>query len=176
MGVKRVIKKATNRLKKFFKALVLKERSPKVLAMSFCVGVFIAFSPFVGLHTAMIFLISWLFSLNFAVTLSASLFINNPWTMAPVYSVDYFFGEWFFNKLLGLNSLSLNPCWMEPLNGLISKYTGIAGISFWSFMVGGNLLGLLVSAILYPVVRFVFERMSENMHNKDTNKNARVKW
>jgi len=166
------------KLKKFFQKLVLKERSPRVLAISFCVGVFVAFSPFVGFHTLMVFVISWLFSLNLPVTFSTSFFFNNPWTMVPVYSTNYFFGEWFLRKIIGLNPISMNPSWMEPLNSMIVKYTGISGISFWSFMIGGNLLGLLISVILYPVVRVIFERMSEAISNKETEeaKKTRLKW
>jgi len=158
--MKKIIKKTIKKLKKFLKKLVTKEKSPRVLAISFCVGVFIAFSPFIFLHTAMIFAISWMFSLNFAVVFSASFFVNNPWTMVPLYSTNYFFGEIFLQKVLGLNTLSLNPVWMEPVNNLICNYVGISGISFWSFIIGGNLLGLLISVILYPIVRFIFERMS----------------
>jgi len=168
----KIVKKSIKKVKFFLTKLVLKEKCPRVLAISFCVGVFIAFSPFIFLHTAMIFIVSWLFSLNLAVVFSASLFVNNPWTMVPIYSTDYFFGEIFLKNILGLNTFSLNPSWMEPVNNTLSSYIGIAGVSFWSFIIGGNLLGLLVSVILYPVVKFIFERMSQNVYSTDT----RVKW
>jgi len=169
--IKKSIQKSIKKLKKFLKKLVLKEKSPKVLALSFCIGVFIAFSPFIFLHTAMIFAVCWMFSLNFAVVFSASFFVNNPWTMVPIYSTDYFFGEIFLKKVLGLNTLSLNPSWMEPVNNIVSNYIGISGISFWSFIIGGNLLGLLISVMLYPIVKVVFERVSQGVCSRE----ARVK-
>ena len=46
-----------------------------------------------------------------------------------------------------------NPSWMEFINVPLRTYTGVEGISFWSFMIGGNLLGLLFSVMLYPVVK-----------------------
>lgn len=155
-----IIKLIVKPFKNFFEKLILKERRPKVLALSFCIGVYIAFCPFVFLHTAMVFALSWFFSLNLAVTLAASVFVNNPWTMLPIYSIDYFFGNWVF-KLFGVNPLMFNPCWMDRFNNIVFEYTGVSGISFWSFMVGGNLLGLLISVSLYPVVRLVFEKMAE---------------
>ena len=168
-GIKEMIIK---RIKEFFYKLALKEKSPRVLAVSVCVGVFISFSPFIFFHTIMIIASAWLFSLNLAAVMSASLFVNNPWTMVPVYSADYVFGEWFLRKIIGLNPLSLNPSWMLPLNNLIFKYTGISGISFWSFMIGGNLLGLIISVILYPVVKSIFKRMSRMIYKSKTD----IKW
>lgn len=145
--------------KSFFERLVLKERSPKVLALSFCFGVYIAFCPFVGFHTIMVIGLSWLLSLNFAVTLASSIFVNNPWTMVPIYSIDYFFGTWVF-KIFGIDPVASNPTWMNFFNQTLFKYTGVSGISFWAFMLGGNLLGLLISVILYPVAKRAFERIA----------------
>jgi len=164
------------RFKQFLYELALKEKNPQVLALSVCIGVFIAFSPFVCFHTLMIIVSAWLFSLNFAVVMAASLFVNNPWTMVPVYSTDYLFGEWFLRKVIGVDALSLNPFWMEPLNGFVYKYTGIAGISFWSFMIGGNLLGLLVSVILYPVVKSIFKRISKRISHMNRTSDTNIKW
>ena len=93
--------------KNFFEKLVLKERSPRILALSLCIGVYIAFCPFVGFHTVLVFALSWILSLNFSVTLASSVFVNNPWTMVPIYSVDYVFGDWIF-KLFGINSRQNN--------------------------------------------------------------------
>src|SRR5581483_10373754 len=72
------------------KNLADQEHCSTKLALSFCVGVYIAFSPFIGLHTVMTFIFVWLFGLNLAATFTASWLINNPWTMIPIYSTDYF--------------------------------------------------------------------------------------
>jgi len=150
--------------KNFFEKLVLKERNPNVLALSFSLGAFVAFSPFVCFHTVMIICFSWLFSLNLAVAFAVTWLINNPWTMVPVYSVNYIFGDWFLKRFVGLDPLTINPSWMAPINNFICKYTGISGISFWSFMIGGNLLGVAISVMLYPIVKVVFRRISHRMY------------
>lgn len=143
--------------KNFIEKLILKERRPKMLALSFCFGVYVAFCPFVGFHTIMIIVLTWLFSLNFAVALASSVFVNNPWTMLPIYSIDYCFGDLVF-KFFGANPCAFDPGWMQSFNDFLFRYTGVSGISFWSFMLGGNLLGILISVILYPVLKRVFER------------------
>ncbi len=146
-----------NRLRTFLFSLINKERCPRKLTLSFCVGIYIAFSPFVGLHTPMVFLFGWLFALNTPVLLSVSIFINNPWTMMPVYGLDHVVGCWLF-RLCNVDSMSWNPAWLTSCNVFLHKYLGTAGISFWAFFIGGNLLGLGIGAMVYPIVKRVFEK------------------
>lgn len=58
--------------------------SPHELAKSFAVGVFVAFTPFIGLHTVMALTLAWALRLNKAVALTGT-FVNNPWTIIFVY-------------------------------------------------------------------------------------------
>ena len=78
--------------------------------------------------------------------------------MAFVYAADYMAGDLLL-KFLGFSPMALNPHWMEAINGPLRIYTGVDGIAFWSFMVGGNLLGLLFGAMLYPIVKNAYLRM-----------------
>jgi len=148
-----MIKSMYNKIRSFIK----NERCPRRLAFSVSLAVFIAFSPFVGFHTAMVFLFSWLFALNAAVLLAVSMLINNPWTMVPIYAADHVVGDGIF-YLFGINGMELNPGWVSSLNTWISHYTGMEGISLWAFLVGGNLLSLLLAAMVYPLIRYVFMR------------------
>ena len=136
----------------FFESLIKQERCAHKFALACCTGVYIAFSPFIGFHTVMVFLFSWLFALNTAIMLAVSLFINNPWTMVPVYGIGYIVGDWLFN-LLGINSASWNPRWC---NILLKTYSNYSSISLGAFLVGGNLLGLGIGGMIYPIMRYVF--------------------
>lgn len=149
----------SERIRTYFIALVLKERSETLLAFSFCFGIYIAFSPFVGLHTIMTFVLAWLLRLNLAVTFAGSLLIHNPWTTIPVYGIDYLFGEWLLKTVCGLDTLAMNPTWMQSLNNSLGAYLGMPQISFWSFMVGGNVLGIIFSLLLYPIMKRFFARL-----------------
>jgi uncharacterized protein (DUF2062 family) len=64
--------------------LHLDDESPHGLAKAFAVGVFIAFTPFLGTHTALALFFAWLFRLNKLAALSGT-FVNNPWTIALIY-------------------------------------------------------------------------------------------
>jgi len=58
--------------------------SPHELAKAFAVGVFVAFTPFIGIHTLLVLMLAWAFRLNKLVALTGT-FVNNPWTIAFVY-------------------------------------------------------------------------------------------
>ena len=157
-----MIKKVLSYLKKF----VYQERSPQKLAISFCIGNYIAFSPFIGLHTVMVFIAAWLFSLNFPVTFAEAYGINNLWTAVPIYTADYIFGYWLVHKVIHLNGLLYNPHWFNLMCQFFEQKLGLVKPCIWSFLIGGNLLGILTSIILYPFMVKLFSKLSLEVHGK----------
>jgi uncharacterized protein (DUF2062 family) len=151
-------------IKKILHKLVLAERSPTKLTLSFCLGNFIAWSPTIPLQTPLIFLLSWLFRLNTTVTFTTVYIINNPLTMVPLYVADYMFGVLLFHKVLGLDLIRYNPSWVDKFNAFISryinmeKYIGGGPFCFWCLMLGGLILPLLISIVLYPIMKPVFTK------------------
>lgn len=145
-------------VKKVFARLLQYERCVHTFTLSCCMGIYIAFSPFVGFHTGMVFLFSWLFALNFSVVLAVSVTINNPWTMVPVYGLSYLFGDWILS-FFGVNHYAWNPSWVSKGNELLSQYITLSGFSFWAFMIGGNILGIGLALLAYPIVKRVATMM-----------------
>jgi uncharacterized protein (DUF2062 family) len=131
------------------------EQSPHKLALTCALGVFIGISPLIGLHTVMTFAFSWAFSLNLAALFAVSVLVNNPWTMVPIYSADHFFGAWLF-QFLQIDYLQLDPVWVESCNLFLKNHTGISGLSLTAFLVGGNILAVCMSIIVYPITRRIF--------------------
>ncbi len=72
--------------------------------------------------------------------------------MFPVYGVGYIVGNWLF-KLFGVNGLPWNPGWCSAL---LKTYSNYSSISLGAFLVGGNLLGLGIGGIIYPIMRYIF--------------------
>lgn len=139
----------------FYKA-VRSNNSPAKLALSFAVGIFIAFSPFPGGHTAMMLAARWALGLNFPILFFATS-LNNPWTMVPFYALDYSFGYWFVRSALGWQ-----PSWIISLE----KIFGSGTICLWSFLIGGGVLGLLAAGISYPVMLCLFQTMSTSRSDR----------
>ncbi len=142
----------------FGKKMILSERTSKKLAYASAVGIFIAFSPFLGIHWLMTIILSWALSLNIAVVYAAAHVVNNPFTMIPVYLADYTVGKYIINQLLGIDLLPYNPSWMNWLNLKLSCL-GIPNLALWTFIIGGNILGLLVAVAAYPLLLHFFRRI-----------------
>jgi len=133
---------------------VLNEKSPDKLAISFAVGVFITFSPYIGFHNIMIFLCSWLFKLNPVMTFFAG-HIVNPLTMVPVLTGQYIFGTKLLN-MLGIKIAFANPGWVEFINVYLVKYLGISKICLWTFFAGANISAIILALAAYPLMKLVF--------------------
>ena len=155
-------------IKKFIKRFIAYERCAHKLALSCCLGIYIAFSPFFGFHTAMVFFLSWLFALNCAVMMGVSMLVNNPWTMMPVYGAGYAFGDWLL-KLFGVDH-TYNPAWVTSCNLWLNTHIGLPGISFWAFLIGGNIVGICLALVGYPFIK----RYAHLMHQKSKQKVKRT--
>jgi uncharacterized protein (DUF2062 family) len=148
-----MIRKTVPKIKAILRKALLDGITPKSLALSASVGVYIAFSPFPGAHTLMMLLAKWLLRLHFP-TLFIMTSINNPWTMIPFFSLDYAFGHWLLHSVIGWS-----PTWTISL----AKIFGSGTICLWSFFIGGNILGIVAGLLTYPVMLFVFNRMHARM-------------
>jgi uncharacterized protein (DUF2062 family) len=137
--------------------VIASERSPRKLAFTCALGIYIGISPYIGFHTIMVFLFGWMFALSIPVLFTVSMMIHNPWTMMPVYAIDHIFGQWVFD-LFAINHFEWDPVWVGACNVFLKEHTGITGLSLSAFLVGGNLLGLGISVMLYPLMKRMFTR------------------
>jgi uncharacterized protein (DUF2062 family) len=146
-----VIMSFQRKIKSFLEKAVKSGASPKIFALSFSIGIYIAFSPFPGAHTIMVVASMWLFKLNpIALFVGASL--NNPWTMIPFFSFDYFFGYWLVHSVF-----DFQPGWIISL----AKIFGFGNVCLWSFIIGGNVLGIGCALISYPLMKIFFKKYIE---------------
>ena len=132
--------------------------SPNKLATSFAVGVFIAFSPTIGLHTISCLVFAWMFRLSKLVVFTAA-FLNNPWTMIPLYG----FCLWFGIRITGAMTAAPDIAWQSLT---FSSTYHILRPYLWPFVAGTVVLGAVAAIISYfftywAVVRYRRERDSE---------------
>src|SRR4029453_1472904 len=72
-----------------FRRLLAIDDPPERTALAFSIGVFIAFSPFLGLHTLMATLIAFVFRFN-KIAIYTGTFVNNPFlTLVPIILASY---------------------------------------------------------------------------------------
>jgi uncharacterized protein (DUF2062 family) len=130
----------------FLRRLFALEDTPERIARAFALGVFLAFSPLLGLHLFLGLIIAFYFGLNrFALLLGV--FVNNPWTLIPIYAAGTYLG----GLLLGFPPQTALPSfdWRALWSG-----------DFWlqlvnqrhilkPLLLGSSILSVLVSAFSY---------------------------
>src|ERR1044072_9032178 len=83
-----------------FRRLLAIDHPPERTALAFSIGVFIAFSPFLGLHTIMATAIAFLFRFN-KIAIYTGTFLNNPFfTLVPIIIASYAIGAFILGRPL----------------------------------------------------------------------------
>ena len=126
---------------------------PERTALAFSLGVFIAFSPFLGLHTILATLIAFLFRFN-KVAVYAGTFINNPlFTLVPIIIASYAIGAFVLGRPLRIPASGIELL-RRPhlLTGAYYRQLFDEGWEIvWPFSIGGMVLSVVCSLIAYPV-------------------------
>jgi len=141
------------RLRRALDLLFKLEDTPHRTALSFGIGVWIAFFPILGTHTGMALAIAFLFRLG-RVPILLGAYINNPWTLAPLYLAGTLVGC----ALLGVSTEGLARVdW--GLDGRAFYRAMLAGLRpyLWPFFLGNTLLGLAGGTVGYLGLRSALE-------------------
>ncbi len=126
---------------------------PERTALAFSIGIFIAFSPFLGLHTIMATALAFAFRFN-KLAIYAGTFVNNPFlTLVPILLASYALGALLLGMPSGL-----------PDEGLeLLKHPHLTDRTYWRslfdhsrdllvpFAIGGMLLSVVCSLVAYPL-------------------------
>jgi uncharacterized protein len=144
---------------KILRRLFLLNDTPERIAFAFALGVFLAFSPLIGLHTLLGVIFSLMFGLNrFALLLGV--FINNPWTLVPIYAAGTYLG----GLIVGFPRITSFPSfqWSLLLNG--SFWVHLA--SQWSFLkpllLGSSILSVLAAGLSYLIALRIIRHYRAN--------------
>lgn len=145
----------------FIKQTVTPSISAQLAARSWCVGMFVAWSPFLGLQTILALVLSYLFSLKASITLTASFMINNIWTVIPISLANYNFGLFLFEKILH-RAPPKNPAFFAPIELWLQTRLAIPTPSLWPFLIGGTILAFIISCASYPFVKRILLYFSKH--------------
>ena len=91
-------------IKNLVKKLLHIEDTPERTALAYSIGIFLGFSPFVGLHTLMGLAIAFLFGLN-RVAILLGIWTNTPWWIVPFYMIATWVGMWVTGFRIGWGAL-----------------------------------------------------------------------
>lgn len=137
-------------LKDRIRALFTLKDPPHRLALAFAAGVFIAFNPLIGLHTLMAVAIIGAFRLN-TVVLFTGAFINNPWTMVPLYAFCLWFGIHITGSDIATPDIPWSEIGMAELFTLLKPY-------LWPFVAGTLAVGTAAAVVSYFLFSWTVKR------------------
>jgi hypothetical protein len=124
---------------------------PERTALAFAVGVFIGFSPLLGLHTIIAAVVALVWRCN-KVAIFTGIYVNNPWTLAPVVALSWAVGRFF----IGAPEATL-PAF--SLSAMLSAAFWQALAAQWRqllpFALGATILSTLFAAAAYPLMLYV---------------------
>lgn len=143
-----------------FRRLLAIDDPPERTALAFSIGIFIAFSPFLGLHTIMATVVAFAFRFN-KIAIYTGTFINNPiLTLIPIIILSYAVGAFILGRPLGIPEegieLLTNPhLFSRDYYGRLAEQ----GWSIvWPFAVGGTVLSVVCSVTAYPLTLWALRK------------------
>lgn len=154
-------------LREAFRRLLAVDDPPERTALAFSIGIFIAFSPFLGLHTIMATLIAFLFRFN-KIAIYTGTFVNNPFlTLVPIIAASYALGALLMGRPISLPEEGWRLL-QEP-HLLTAAYWQQLFVHLWDivlpFSIGGMALSVVLSLAAYPVTLKLLRARQRNKEN-----------
>jgi uncharacterized protein (DUF2062 family) len=136
-----------------FRRLLAIDDPPERTALAFSIGVFIAFSPFLGLHTIMATFIAFVFKFN-KIAIYTGTFLNNPpLTLVPIIVASYAVGAFFLGQPVEIPAEGLKLL-KDPrlFSGDYYRRLFVESLNILEpFALGGTILSVVCSLIAYPL-------------------------
>jgi uncharacterized protein len=155
-----------------FRRLLAVDDPPERTALAFSIGIFIAFSPFLGLHTIMATLIAFLCRFN-KIAIYTGTFVNNPFlTLVPIIAASYALGALLMGRPLSLPEEGWRLL-SEP-RLLAAAYWRQLFTHLWDivlpFSIGGMALSVVLSLAAYPVTLKLLRARRRKRENDEVEK------
>jgi uncharacterized protein (DUF2062 family) len=128
--------------------------SPREIAIAFAVGIFIGFSPLLGLHTVLAISIASLFRMNKLVTMIGT-YVVNPWTIIPVYT----FCTWVGIKMVD-SEAALSRINFHEIN-LVNIFRTLKELII-PFVVGTLTLGIMAAILSFAFLYYLLLRVKRD--------------
>lgn len=146
-----------DRFKNYLKKIILQpEITPERVAQSFAIGLAVALSPFIGLHTCITIAICIAFKNLHRPLMIFTCYFNNPWTMLPVASVSVLVGNLLMGRGAHLNITNVDwhtIGWHSFITqeGLSSMYLTLKPVLV-PYLLGGFVMSILALPLGYYVM------------------------
>lgn len=146
-----------------FRRLLAIDDPPERTALAFSIGVFIAFSPFLGLHTILATFIALVFRFNKVAIYSGTFLNNPPLTLAPIIVASYAVGAFFLGRPLKIPAEGVELLKSPHLfTGDYYRKVFLQSLDIVEpFALGGMILSVVCSLITYPLTLRALRRVRD---------------
>lgn len=148
-------------IKKIKDSLFNHDNSPEAKAFSVALGVFIAFSPFMGFHILMAIGACALFSKLDKVLVVGFTLVNNWWTLVPIYGTGLWLGEIIVkSEHFDIRTVKWEMFKLRYIiNGETFVYiTNYLKPMIWPFFVGSMVLAVIATILSYYITYFILKK------------------
>jgi hypothetical protein len=143
-----------SRIRQLTQVLLHLEDTPHRTALAFGVGVFIAFSPLLGIHWLLALGTAFALRLNRVAVLLGT-YVNNPWTLAPLYLAGTALGCAMLGvSTEGLSTIDWNRHGWDFYQHLLQHLRPY----LWPYVLGNTVLGALSGTLVYVILREMLGR------------------
>ncbi|WP_193175637.1 DUF2062 domain-containing protein [Oricola nitratireducens] len=134
----------------YWKRMLRIKATPHAIAAGVAAGAFASFTPFMGLHFILAFVVAWLLAGNM-IAAAFGTAVGNPLTFPAIWAATHGAGT----AILGMAEAGAHPAPVKL--GTLLKHGEI--MSVWDpiikpMLIGGIPLGIVVGLFLYVVTRF----------------------
>jgi hypothetical protein len=133
------------KIKTLYRTLIASHATPREVSLGFALGVFIGFTPTLGLQTFIAIGLAALFKMN-KISALIGVFITNPVTALPIYG----FILWLGRKVLHPYYQNSPP--IQSINDLVNAGANVF-IPLW---VGGLIAGIIAALISYYICLYIY--------------------
>ena len=157
--------------------------TPHAVAAGVAAGAFTSFSPFMGLHFLIAFVLAWLIRGNLLAS-ALGTFVGNPITFPFIWAATYNTGQFLLHNAETTAPAPDIVVAMKNIMGALFQFDGETALTatklIWeplllAMLVGGSLIGLVVSVPLYFLTRRAAALFRESRKNKLICKAAEIK-
>lgn len=165
MPIIRAAKKIAVTVERFFVYRVLSlDDTPHRIALGVAIGIFITWTPTIGVQMALIVAISALFRANKFVGVPFA-WISTPFTAVPIYYPSYRLGCWLLRKEADpvstiSDAAQLTGGWLDRTWEWAQAIMSI----FWELWLGSLIVALVLGFITYFVIYFLVVNYRKGLH------------
>lgn len=138
--------------------------SPHAIALGFAAGVFASFTPFVGFHFMIGFLVAWIVGGNMVAS-ALGTFVGNPLTFPFIWASTFQLGNWLLGHASG------KPFHFDATKSIFNESLDVLLPLIKPMTVAGVPMGIVAAMVFYFPVRMMIDayqaRRREKLRGKD---------